>query len=144
MVFLIISCKEKNDKTYRERELAKEWKKHLQPQDSIINIIKEGKTFALESNETQGIDHERWKEFDYWKEMDKSFFENKGEKKFSNPDEDGGTETTLEIFKAIKKGETEIRFYKRRYYSPGNPANDTVAVKDTNAYLYSTYKFRIE
>jgi hypothetical protein len=142
--FAFFNCKENDNKNYREKQLAKEWKKHLRPENEKVNVIKESKTFALESSEVQGIDHERWKEFDYWKEMDNSFFERIEEKVFSNPDEAGGTATTLEIFKAIKKGETEIRFYKRHYYSPRKPENDTLTVKDTAAYLYSTYKFRIE
>lgn len=144
LLFIVLSCNEKTGKDSRDKALAKEWKKHLRPENEKVNVLKEGKTFALESSEVQGIDHERWKEFDYWKEMDNSFFERVGEKTFSNPGEDGGTAVTLEIFKAIKKGETEIRFYKKHYYSPRDPATDTLSNKDTTVYLYSTYKFRVE
>ena len=122
--------------------LEKEWKKHLAPKDSIINMLQTGKTFALQSSETQGIDHERFKEFDYWKEVDKNYFEYAGSKEFSNPGEDGGTLTTLEIYKAIKPGETEIKFYKKHYYGNRNPT-DAGYAKDTIAYLYNTYKFKV-
>lgn len=142
-LLFFVACKTNDSRSSKDKALAKEWKKHLRPENDTLNIIKLDKTFALESSEVQGIDRERYKEFDYWKEMDDSFFEREGEKTFSNPDEAGGSATTLEIFKAIKKGETEIRFYKRHYYSNRDP-NDTIQVKDTAAYLYSTYKFRIE
>ncbi len=117
-------------------------KKHLDPQDSIVNKMELAKTFALQSSEREGIDQERFKEFDYWKEMDKEFFQYVESKTFSNPDEAGGISTKLEIYKAIKKGETEIRFYKKHYYGNKNPA-DTSFVRDTATYLYNTYKFNI-
>ena len=78
-----------------------------------------------------------------WKEMDKDFFQYIEDKEFSNPTEDGGTSTTLEIYKAIKKGNTEVRFYKKHYYGNRNPADSSI-VKDTTSYLYNTYKFSIE
>lgn len=132
-----------NGKNKHIKALEKEWKKHLQPQDSIVNVMRVGQTFALESHEVQGIDRERFKEFDYWKEWDEGFFEPLGSKSFSNPDEAGGLKFTLEIFKAIRKGETEIRFYKKRWYGNLSP-EDALAAKDTTVYLYNTYRFRIE
>lgn len=122
--------------------VEKELKKHLQPKDSIVNKLDLGKTFVLESSERQGIDQERFKEYDYWKEIDKNYFEYVTSKEFSNPDENGGISTTLEIHKAIKKGYTEIKFYKRKYYSLRS-APDTIQ-KDTARILYNTYKFNIE
>lgn len=122
--------------------VSKELKKHLQPQGIIINKLGYGKTFVLESSERLGIDHERYKEFDYWKDIDKSFFEHLSDKEYSNANEDGGISTTLSIYKAIKKGTTEIKFYKRKYYSP-RFYSDTVKADTTNI-LYSTYKFIIE
>ena len=119
-----------------------ELKKHLQPQDSIVNKLDFGKTFVLESSERQGIDHERYKEFDYWKDIDKTFFEHLSDKEYSNADENGGISTTLSIYKAIKKGTTEIKFYKRKYYSP-RFFSDTIK-RDTASILYNTYKFIIE
>ena len=118
-------------------------KKHLDPQDSIVNKMEPGKTFALQSSERPGVDNERFKEFDYWKEMDKDFFQFVENKTFNNPGEAGGSATTLEIYKAIKKGNTEIRFYKKHYYGNKNPA-DTSFVKDTATHLYNTYKFNIQ
>jgi hypothetical protein len=141
--FIISACNNagKNDNHYQA--LEKEWKKHLRPADSVINVLPLGKTFALESSETQGIDHERFKEFDFTKEINPEYFEFIDSKNFSNPEEAGGSLFTLEIFKAIKKGETEVRFYKKHYYGNRDP-QDTSYVKDTTRYLYNTYKFRIE
>lgn len=115
---------------------------HLQPKDSVINTLPLGKTFALESSEVQGVDHERFKEFDYWKEIDTNYFRYVTSKEFSNPDENGGIATTIEIQKAIKKGYTEVKFYKRKYY--GNKNLPDTAQKDTAQILYNTYKFNIE
>lgn len=119
-----------------------ELKKHLQPQNNIINKLDLGKTFVLESSETQGIDNERYKKFDYWKDIDKNYFEHVTDKEYSNPDEAGGISTTLSIYKAIKKGTTEVKFYKRKYYSR-RYYSDTIKF-DTTSILYSTYKFIIE
>lgn len=139
----ILACTNNSGPSDHLKALEKEWEKHLQPKDSIVNVMKAGETFALESSEVQGVDHERFKEFDYWKEYDESFFERSESKDFSNPLEDGGTIFSLEIFKAIKKGETEFRFYKKHYYGNKDPMDSTY-IKDTTAYLYNTYKFRIE
>ena len=141
LIAVISSCN--NESKDASARLEKELKKHLDPMDSIINKIKLNKTLALQSSERQGVDNERFKEFDYWKEVDKNFFQYVESKEFSNPSEAGGASTTLEIYKAIKKGNTAIRFYKKHYYSNRSPA-DTSYVKDTTAYLYNTYKFSIE
>lgn len=141
-IVIVVSCNN-GGRNIGERNLEGEWKNHLAPRDSIVNLIKTGKTFALESSETRGVDHERFKKFDYWKEIDKGYFEYITSKSFSNPGEDGGTETTLEIYKAIRPGETEVRFYKRNYYGNRDPS-DSSNVKDTAAILYNAFKFRIE
>ncbi|MES2430086.1 MAG: hypothetical protein V4556_04060 [Bacteroidota bacterium] len=141
LFFFILSSIAACHQTASER-VAKELKNHLQPKDNIINKLELGKTFVLESSEVQGIDHERYKEFDYWKEIDKNYFEYVTSKEFSNPDENGGSATTLEIQKAIKKGYTEVRFYKRNYY--GNKILSDTLQKDTARILYNTYKFNIE
>ena len=140
-IALISSCN--NDGNNVSSKLEKEMKKHLEPRDSIINKLELNKTMALQSSETRGVDHERFKEFDYWKELDKDFFQYVESKEFSNPGEAGGRSTTLEIYKAIKKGITDIRFYKKHYYGNRNPADSSIK-KDTVSYLYSTYKFSIE
>ena len=141
LIVVISSCN--NDSGNASARLDKEMKKHLDPQDSIVNQMGLDKTFALQSSERQGVDNERFKEFDYWKEMDKNFFQYVESKTFSNPDEAGGSATILEIYKAIKKGNTEIRFYKKHYYGNKNPV-DTSFVRDTATYLYNTYKFNIQ
>ena len=143
MLFLVIACSNESGNDDHVKALEKEWQKHLNPRNEKINVIQLGKTIALESSETQGVDHERFKEFDFWKEYDKTFFERMENKSFSNPQMAGGVETSLEIFKAIKKGETEIRFYKKHYYGNRDP-KDTSYLKDTITYLYNTYKFRVE
>ncbi len=142
-LFITTACNNTENRTKKEKELANEWKIHLRPKDSIVNVMKIGETFALESSEVQGIDREAYKQFDYWKEMDTLFFERTESKDFSNPDEAGGSIVNLEIFKAIKKGETEIRFYKKHYYGNRDP-QDSSYVKDTTTLLYNSYKFRIE
>ena len=93
----IVACNE----TASER-VAKELKNHLQPRDSIINKIKIGETFVLQSSERDGIDRERFREFTYWKDIDNTFFENNDNKGFSNPDEAGGMINSLQIYKALK------------------------------------------
>jgi hypothetical protein len=143
LLFLVTACADEPGHDDHLKALEKEWKKHIQPKDSIVNVMQIGKTFALESSETQGIDHERFKAFDYWKEYDENFFEKQDSKDFSNPEEAGGVKYALEIFKAIKKGETEIRFYKKHYYGNRDP-KDTSYVKDTITYLYNIYKFKVE
>lgn len=141
VLFLFLACTEDHGRYDHLKALEKEWEKHLKPESEKINVLKYGKTFALESTKTQGIDQERFREFDYWKEYDDSFFERMESKSFSNPLEDGGVETSLEIFKAIKKGEAEIRFYRKHYYGNRDP-NDTNYVKDTLTYLYNIYRFK--
>ena len=141
LIVVISSCN--NNGGNASARLDEEMKKHLDPQDSIVNKMEPGKTFALQSSERQGVDNERFKEFDYWKEMDKDFFQFVENKTFNNPGEAGGSATTLEIYKAIKKGNTEIRFYKKHYYGNKDPA-DTSFVKDTATHLYNTYKFSIQ
>ena len=141
LITVISSCNNgSNDASSR---LEREMKKHLDPQDSIVNKMELNKTFALQSSETQGVNNERYKEFDYWKEIDKEFFQYVEAKEFSNSNEAGGSSTTPEIYKAIKKGTTEVRFYKKHYYGNHNPADSSI-VKDTTSYLYNTYKFSIE
>ena len=142
IVLLVIVSSCNNDGSASAR-FDREMKKHLEPKDSIVNKMELGKTFALQSSERQGVDNERFKEFDYWKEIDKDFFQYVESKTFSNPDEAGGSATTLEIYKAIKKGNTEIRFYKKHYYDMTAPV-DSIVVRDTAAYLYNTYKFSVE
>jgi len=137
IIFSFAKCQQ----TASER-VEQELKNHLQPKDSIINTLSLGKTFALESSERQGIDQERFKEFDYWKEIDTNYFHYVTSKEFSNPDENGGISTTIEIQKAIKKGYTEVKFYKRKYYGYKNLPDTTQ--KDTAQILYNTYKFNIE
>ena len=141
LIIFVSSCN--NNGGNASARLDKEMKRHLDPKDSIVNQMELDKTFALQSSERQGVDNDRFKEFDYWKEMDKNFFQYVESKTFSNADEAGGSATTLEIYKAIKKGNTEIRFYKKHYYGNKNPA-DTSFVRDTATYLYNTYKFNIQ
>lgn len=139
----IIACTSSSRHADHLKALEKEWKKHIRPKDSTENLVRTGETIAIESSEVQGVDHESLKEFDYWKEYDTAFFERQETKYFSNPDEAGGIAYSLEIFKAIKKGETEMRFYKKHYYGNRDP-QDSTYVKDTTPYLYNTYRFRIE
>lgn len=139
----IVACNNEPGRDDHLKALEKEWQKHLNPLSEKVNVIQLGKTFALESSETQGIDRERFKEFDYWKEYDESFFERQNSKDFNNPEEAGGVKYSLEIFKTIKKGETEMRFFRRHYHGNRDP-KDTSYVKDTITYLYNTYKFRVE
>ncbi len=141
LLLILSSCN--NESKDASARLDKEMKKHLDPKDSIINVMEQGNTFALQRSEREGIDQERFKEYDYRKEVDTNFFKYVESKTFSNPDEAGGVSTSIEIYKAIKKGETEIRFYKTHYYGNRNPA-DTGYVKDTAAILYNTYKFSIK
>lgn len=144
MRYLLVLCIVSITACYQSASVRvdREMKKHLVPKDSIVNTMERGETFVLESSETQGIDHERFKEFDYWKDMDATYFEHIADKEYSNPDEDGGTSTTLSIYKAIKKGYTEIKFYKRKYYR-NKQLSDTTLL-DTAQILYNTYKFTID
>ena len=96
----------------------------------------------LQSSERDGIDRERFREFTYWKDIDNTFFENNDNKGFSNPDEAGGMITSLQIYKALKKGYTEVKFYKAKYHHQ-QEIEDSVKT-NTDTVLYNTYKFNIE
>jgi hypothetical protein len=143
LLLIMLGCTGTEKHTDHYKALEKEWTKHLRPRDSIWNNLSVGQTFALESSETQGVDLERFRDFDYWKDYDNTFFERMETRNFSNPAETGGTLFSLEIFKALKKGETEVKFYKKHYYGNRDP-KDSSYIIDTTTYLYNTFKFRIE
>ncbi|MGG9970670.1 hypothetical protein ACQ33O_02655 [Ferruginibacter sp. SUN002] len=136
-LILTVSC----NRSLSEK-IKDELSKHIEPKDSVINKMKIGETFVLESSEVEGIDRERYKEFDYWKEIDTNYFKYVASKEFSDPEMAGGSSTTLEIQKAIKAGYTEVKFYKRKYY--GNKAMPDSIKRDTASILYNTYKFEIK
>lgn len=149
LILLDFSCKNVNKSSPHLTALEKEWKNHLNPQDSIVNTLKLGKTFALESSQVNGIERNEYNEPEYWKELDTNYFKRVESKDFSNKEEEGGSTYTLEIFKAIKKGTTEIKFYKREKNSNPESTEDPIQEslnensRDTTI-MYNTYKFRIE
>ncbi|UEG50617.1 hypothetical protein LK994_03920 [Ferruginibacter lapsinanis] len=122
-------------------KLEKELKNHVQPKDSIINELKIGETISLEESERQGVNN-RFREFDYWSEIDEKNFEFTESKAFSDPDEAGGMSYTLHIYKAKQKGYTEIRFFKRKNHLMSGMTDTTK--KDTATILYNTYRFNIK
>lgn len=139
------SCKNFRSNSSIFTELEKERKKHLIPQDSVVNLIKIGKTIAFESSLVKGINRDEYPEPEYWKEIDSNFFQKIETKDYNDPQEDGGSSYSLEIFKAVKKGITEIKFYKKEIINANENSDDTIETnqKDTTI-LYNTYKFKIE
>jgi hypothetical protein len=112
-------------------------KGHLLPRSDTLNIIKSNGTIVFVEYEREGVARHA---YEYYKDIDPAFFKNIDEESFLNQDEAGGYRATVGIYKALKKGDTEILLYKKPSRDL-KQANDTAFTKpETEA----TYKFHIE
>jgi len=118
-------------------KVAAKSKGHYVPLPDTLNVIKDNSTIVFVEYERDGVAKH---EYEYYKEIDPSFLTNIDEASFRNDGEAGGYLATVRIYKAIKKGETEIVFYKKR--SPSiKLENDTASAEPVKEV---TYKFHIE
>jgi len=105
------------------------------PSSDTLNVIKANNTIVFVDYERDGVAHH---DYEYYKSIDNNFFANIDEESFRNDEEAGGYLATVHIYKALKKGDTEIVFYKKPFIYP---ANDTGSGKPI---IVATYKFHIE
>lgn len=118
-------------------KVAAKTKGHYAPLPDTLNVIKENSTIVFVEYERDGVAKH---DYEYYKEIDPAFFTNVDEASFRNDGEAGGYLATVHIYKAIKKGETAIVFYKKRLPSV-KLEEDTVPAEPVKE---ATYKFRIE
>ncbi len=112
-------------------------KGHLIPDSDTLNVIKTNGTIVFVDYERDGV---AYHEYEYYKSIDAAFFKNFDEESFRNDDEAGGYRATVHIYKALKKGDTEIIIYKKT--SPHRQQENDTASKEP--VLVATYKFHIE
>jgi hypothetical protein len=112
-------------------------KGHLSPRSDTLNVIKSNGTIVFVEYEREGVAHH---DYEYYKDIDPVFFINIDEESFLNKDEAGGYRATVGIYKALKKGDTEILLYKKP--SPDLKQPDDTAF--TKPAIEATYKFHIE
>ena len=112
-------------------------KGHFVPSSDTLNVIKTNSTIVFVDYERDGVAHH---DYEYYKSVDHSFFTTADEESFRNDDEAGGYLATVSIYKALKKGDTEIVFYKKpsAYHLQ---ENDTASRESVEI---ATYKFHID
>ena len=112
-------------------------KGHFVPSSDTLNIITINNTIVFVDYERDGVAHH---DYEYYKSVDNNFFANIDEEAFRNDEEAGGYLAIVHIYKALKKGNTEIVFYKKPF-NYLHQANDTSSDKPN---IVATYKFHIE
>ena len=85
-------------------------KGHLIPSSDTINAIKVNGTIVFVEYERDGVAQH---DYDYYKNVDAAFFTKADEELIRNEGEAGGYTATVRVYKALKKGDTEIVFYKK-------------------------------
>ena len=112
-------------------------KGHFVPSSDTLNVIKEKETIVFVEYERDGVARH---DYEHYKTIDPVFFTNMDEQSFRNNDEAGGYVATVRIYKALKKGDTEIVCYKKTS-TYQQQENDTTSGKPI---VEATYKFHIE
>jgi hypothetical protein len=125
------SCKEMGCR------IEEKCKGHFVPGTDTLNVIKVNSTIVFVDYEREGV---TLHDYGYYKSIDAGFFKNIDEESFRNNGEAGGYLATVRIYQALKKGDTEIIFYKKQSISH-QQENDTTT-KEPEA--VATYKFHIE
>ena len=112
-------------------------KGHFVPSSDTLNVIKANSTIVFVEYERDAVAQH---DYDYYKNIDTTYFTNIDEESFRNDDETGGYLATVRIYKALKKGDTEIIVYKKpsQYQQQ---KNDTVSAQQI---VVATYKFHID
>ncbi len=112
-------------------------KGHFVPSSDTLNVIKANSTIVFVDYERDGVAHH---DYEYYKSVDQSFFTNTDEESFRNDEEAGGYLATVHIYKALKKGNTEIVFYKKPSIYQQQKSDPTAG----KPIIVATYKFHID
>ncbi len=136
-VILILLCLNACTETV-EKKVASLEKANYSPTSDKTNKLKLGQTIYFETAITEGIDRSKYPAPINSKEIDKAFFEFIKDESI-NDGAAGGRTYTFNIYKAIKKGTTQIT---ETHYTPLPRArnhNDTAKLKtpDTTIVVYN-------
>ncbi|MBI2258484.1 MAG: hypothetical protein HYU67_06250 [Flavobacteriia bacterium] len=134
VLIFLLSCNSK----LLEKNKLKVKKTILSPKENELNRINKGTLITLSFDEVKGIDRSEYPLAEYVKLIDSSFFVFYKKTITNISDESGGIKTTNEFYKAIKKGESEIKIFSR----------EKIRLKELDSYLdtlllLKTYKFLI-